>query len=542
MSDSYMMVIAVGLGAIAVVIVSAVDFHAPHRISDIRYATIPERYYFAVIVYASIAAILYLIVLNFFWLVTLHVIAASGAGLILAIPATITTVALIPRLPIVRDIASALRGLMQSLARYPQTVETVTAILARSPFDIGERAVSEAIRELERYGVPPRLINRALANNNEVLTIGAAAMVTQVCSLQISFGELRKDPRLKKFVLVRKDAFDDLDKRYRRMLRRSARALLLADNITVSDLDAGELALEISDFIAQECEDLKTDYQRLLAEAALSSMSNRDARIKLISEFGYRVSLPEPLPFVPLIIIFSLDFLFSIAPLLFLSNLPQGFDLSPRVGGGSALAHAVGLTVSVYFAVYPKAATNFARPSLRGLPWRSYVLFGMVSYLVGTALLSLTYATIGIAPNWPASSHPVSVSALFSLMFLVNTLVLSILLDVRLRNVQLDYSDGRLRDGATHAVVMSATMFILLVALTTLSRVYGIPSLPIELWIYAVIILLFGLLGFTMGYLVPSTAEAYIEAQRFIRRSAEKDGNLLGWATQDYRTQDAVRS
>jgi hypothetical protein len=65
MSDSYMMVIAVGLGAIAVVIVSAVDFHAPHKISDIRYATLPERYHFAVVVYASIAAILYLIVLNF---------------------------------------------------------------------------------------------------------------------------------------------------------------------------------------------------------------------------------------------------------------------------------------------------------------------------------------------------------------------------------------------------------------------------------------------------------------------------------------------
>jgi hypothetical protein len=433
--------------------------------------------------------------------------------------------------------ASALRGLMQSLARYPQTVETVTAILARSPFDIGEQAVSEATRELERYGVPPKLIGKALANNNEVLTLGAATVVTQVCSLQICFGELQKDPRFKKFVLVRKPVFDDLDKRYRRMLRRSARALLLAENITVSDLDAGELALEISDFIAQECEDLKTDYQRLLAEAAISSMSNRDARIKLISDFGYRVSLPEPLPFVPLIIIFALDFLFSIAPLLFLSNLPQGFDVSPRVGGGSALAHAVALTVSVFFAVYPKAATNVARPSLHRLPWRSYVLFGMVSYLVGTALLSVTYATIGIAPKWPASSHPVSVSALFSLMFLVNTLVLSILLDVRLRNVQLDYSDGRLRDGATHAVVMMATMLSLLVAFTTLSRVYGIPSLPIELWIYAAIILLFGVLGFTMGYLVPSTAEAYTEAQRFIRRSAEKDGNLLGWATQDYRAQ-----
>lgn len=541
MSSSHLMVIAVGFGAIAVFIVSAVDFHAPYRISDIRYATMPERYHFAIVVYATTAAVFYLIILNFVWLLTFHLVPGSGAQLTVAIPATLAFVMLMPRLPFLGNGIAALRGMMQSLARYPQTVETVTAIIARSSFEIGKRAALEVARELEGYGVPAKLADKAMADDNEVLTVSAARMIRQACSLQISFGDLQRDPRFQKFFLARKSAFDNLDNRYRRMLRRSARALLLAENITVSDLDSGELALEISDFIAQECEDLREDYQRLLAEVALSSLPSRAARIDLISKFGYRVTLPEALPFVPLVVIFSLDFLFSIAPLLLLSNLPPQYDLNARVGGGSALAHAVGLTASIFFAVYPKAATNFARPSLLALPWRSYALFGGVSYLVGTALLALTYATIGLAPGWPASSHPLAVSALFSVIFLVNTLVLSILLDVRLRNVSRDFSEGRFRDGATHAVVMMSTMFILLVTFGGLTRMYGM-DLPIGFGVYAFVVLLFAVLGFIMGYLIPWTAEAYIEAQKFVRRSTEKGGSLLGWATEDYRARETAGS
>ena len=542
MTNAHLTVIAICFGAAAIAIVSAVDFHAPYKISDIRYAVMPERYGFAIFVYSTIAVVFYLMALYCISLLAAILVRGSNPGITTAaIPASIAFVVLAPRLPLLRRGINALRSIMQALARYPQAVETVTAIISRSPFEIGGSATSEVTRELERYGVPAEVVHEALADDNKVLAVSAATMIRQACSLHISFEELQGDSRFQKYFLVRKVELDSLEERYRRMLRRSARALLLAQNITVSDLDSGELAMEISDFIAQECEDLRDDYQRLLAELALSSVHDRSARIELISKFGYRVTLPEPLPLLPLVVIFALDFLFSVAPLLYLTNLPAEYAVPPRVAGFTSLAHAVALTASIFFAVYPKALTNFARPSLFALPWRSYALFGMVSYLTGAAILSVTYATVGLAPGWPASSHPIAVSLLISFLFLVNTVILSILLDVRLRNTMLDFYDGRLRDGLTYAAVMMSTMFILLIAFNGLTAMYGM-DVPVGWEPYALVVFLFGVLGFVMGHLIPSTAEAYIEAKKLVRRSAEKDGNLLGWATQDYRARETAGS
>ncbi len=541
MTDAHLTVIAIFFGAAAIAIVSAVDFHAPYKNADIRYAVMPERYLFAIVVYSTIAVVAYFIVLYCLLLLAVILLHGSVRGITAAIPASIAFLVLAPRLPLLGRGIDALRAIMQALARYPQAAETVTAIIARSPFEFDGRATSEVTRELEGYGVPARLVHTALADDNKVLSASAAAMIRQVCSLHISFDELQGDLRFQKYFLARKAEFISLDERYRRMLRRSARALLLAENITVSDLDSGELAMEISDFIAQECEQLRDDCHRLLAELALSSVHNRSARTELIAKFGYRVTLPEPLPIVPLVVIFALDFVFSVAPLLYLTNLPAEFAVPPRVAGFTSLAHAVALTASIFFAVYPKALSNFARPSLFALPWRSYALFGMVSYLTGAAILSVTYATVGLAPGWPASSHPIAVSLLISFLFLVNTVVLSILLDVRLRNVALDFYDGRFRDGLTHAIVMTCTMFVLLIAFDRLTAIYGM-RVPVGWQPYALVVFLFGVLGFVMGHLIPSTAEAYIEAKKLVRRSAEKDGNLLGWATQDYRAREAAGS
>jgi hypothetical protein len=538
MSDLQAMAVAVFLGATAVFIVSAVGFHAPYRISDIRYAATRERYYFAIVVYSTIAVVFYLIALECLWLVSAGLTSQSGIGLAIAIPAAIVVVVLVPRVPFAQGRISRFRSIMQALARYPQAVEAVTAIISRSPFEIGRGATSEVTRELEGYGVPARLVERALADK-EVLAISAVTMIRQVCSLHISFSELRGDRRFQKFFLARNDVFYSLEKRYRQLLRRSARAFLLAENIPVSDLDSGELALEISDFIAQECEDLRGDYQRLLAEAALSSVHSRPDREELISKFGYRTPLPEGLPFVPLVVTFTLDFVISVAPLLFLLGLPEDHAAPPRVTVLMVLAHAVALTLSLFFAVYPKALTNFARPSLFALPWRSYVLFGMASYLIGTAVLSVTYARVGLASGWLPSSHPIVVGSLISLVLLVNTVALSVLLDVRLRNASLDFHDGRLRDGTMHAIVMMSTMFILVIAFQGLSAMYAM-ALPISWTHYAFVVLLSGVLGFVMGYLVPSTAEAYIDAEKFIRRLAERDGYLLDWAAQDYHPRETV--
>ncbi|MFB6459742.1 hypothetical protein [Bradyrhizobium tunisiense] len=522
-------VVALCLGAIAICIVSAVDFHAPFEAAEIRYAVMRDRYYFAVIAYVTIAVVFYVfLVSQIHWLTNL-LYPGRGAGWLVAIPATIAFMVLVPHLPLLCRVIAFLRTMMQTLARYPQAVETVIVAIARSPIKVTERARPELQRELEGYGVPTRLIEKALNQDDDVLAAGAAAMIKQVASLHTSFVDLRGNRRFGRFFRARKGEFDALERQYRRMLRRSARALLLTEDIMVSDVDARELVLEISDFIAEECEDLRVAYQRRLAEATLSVVDRRDSRTELISSFGYQTVLPQPLPFAPLVIIFVLDFAFSVAPLFFL-DLPKKFAVGSLAGGFSSLAHAAALTISIFFAIYPKASTNFARPSLYALPWSSYAVFGACSYLAGIFILWITYSTIPIAEGWLAKSHPLAASSLFSLIFLVNTVVLSILLDVRLRADRLDYHEARLRDGATHAVVMASVMFSLLVSFVLVTRAFGLemPAIPLQ-W-YAGIVASFGVLGAVIGYLVPSTAEAYIEANKLIRKSSALDGNLLGWA------------
>lgn len=522
-------VVALCLGAVAICIVSAIDFHAPFDITDIRYAVMRDRYYFAVIAYVTIAVVFYVFLVSQIHSLMNHLYPTRGAGFLVAIPATIAFMVLAPHLPLLSRLIKFLRTMMQALARYPQVVETLTAAIARSPIRVTERARPELQRELEGYGVPARVIEKALGDGDEVLAAGAATMIKQVASLHTSFAELRGNRRFERFFRARKAAFDELERQYRRMLRRSARALLLTEDIMVSDVDAQELVFGSSDFIAEECEDLRVAYQRRLAEAALSVVDRRDSRIELIASFGYQIVLPQPLPFAPLVIIFILDFVVSVAPLFFL-HLPKNFEVGSLAGGLSSLAHAVALTISIFFAIYPKVSTNFARPSLYALPWRSYVVFAGLSYLAGNFVLFITYSTIPIAEGWLAKSHPFAASSLFSLIFLVNTLVLSILLDVRLRADRLDYHEARLWDGATHAVVMASVMLSLLVGFILVTSGYGLEIPAIPLRVYSLIVALFGVLGFVMGYLVPSTAEAYIESNKVIRKSSALDGNLLGWA------------
>jgi ABC-type Na+ efflux pump permease subunit len=67
--------------------------------------------------------------------------------------------------------------------------------------------------------------------------------------------------------------------------------------------------------------------------------------------------------------------------------------------------------------------------------------------------------------------------------------------------------------------------------------------MPYISWlVYGGIVALFGLLGFVMGYLVPSTAEAYIEANKLIRKSSALNGNRLEWAAPVSQPSTQVRT
>ena len=111
---------------------------------------------------------------------------------------------------------------------------------------------------MERYGVPPQLIGDALAHNNKVLAVGAATMIQQVCSLHISFHDLRDDPRFARFFAV-ETRFLTIWKSItggfcggRRAVHRRRYLDLAVHQHGRSRFGAGGLR-----FIAQECEDLR---------------------------------------------------------------------------------------------------------------------------------------------------------------------------------------------------------------------------------------------------------------------------------------------
>jgi hypothetical protein len=178
------------LGAFSVIALSVRDFHTSQGFSNIRYAVLPERYLFALSVYATVAVFFYFVILNFLWLLTLFVDPDSGSEL--GVPATIFIFVVAPAMPWIGKSISAMRRLMWTLARYPESVETLTALIARSPFIPSYKGRSEVVRELTRYGVPSRRIDAALAEDNKVLTVAAARILQEVCSLHVSFTELRR--------------------------------------------------------------------------------------------------------------------------------------------------------------------------------------------------------------------------------------------------------------------------------------------------------------------------------------------------------------
>jgi hypothetical protein len=506
--------------ASTVVLWSLFDFHTPYRVSDIRYAAPRGRYVLALAVYATTA--LFFFVLFSVVLIVTNFEADESLAFGLTGAVFLTIVA--PRVWGIRRIADALRKAAQTLARFPQAVETWGALIARSPFRVHPEARAELMRELARYGVTPEIARAAFSDGPKVLSPAAGRVLLEICSIHLNLAERQKVGSFARF-LARRGNIDDLEKEYRKLLRRAARAILLSEDIISSEQASMELAIAISDFIAEEATPLLAKYRELLAGAALSTVTGIVARRDLIREFGYDVGLPKTVPFAPVLFIFILDFLVSIAPMLFVP-FPNGQTLKFYEFAMLASFHACALTSAVFWVIYPKAVTNFARPSLFHLPWQSYVIFGAVSYLFGSVGMSLAFNLIQVPDRFLAHKYPVVASMLFATIFLVTTVALSVLLDFRLRMSSCDYRRHRIRDGAVMTLTLAATTAVWQAAILLLSLVLDFTPVEIGPGDRLLLTGLYAGLGFAIGYLIPSTAEAYLKESK-IRFSGL--GQQSGW-------------
>jgi hypothetical protein len=174
------------------------------------------------------------------------------------------------------------------------------------------------------------------------------------------------------------------------------------------------------------------------------------------------------------------------------------------------LAHGIAQVIAVSWAILPKANSNFARPSLASLPWRSYIFFGLASYASGAVLLLMVnYVAINVSPfsNNPVPTinriGPYTLAMIFSVYFPTITVCLSLLTDLHLRRRTHVTQVYRVRD----AVVSAAAMMS--VNLMTRFIIWHLSGQEPPTWAFFYIV---GALGLLAGALVPGSAASYLSA------------------------------
>src|SRR5262249_22207598 len=266
--------------------------------------------------------------------------------------------------------------------------------------------------------------------------------------------------KFRRFGRARAEILAQLETDFRHLVRRSARALLLAEDIREQIRD-DTICNAISKFIAEESGDLLTRYRQLIVEAALSCVPAQQERARFLKSFGYETHVPpalsSALPIQPFLIVFVLDLLLFLIPTVLIISIDYDTTALPLAGLVLfSLVHALSQTVGIGWAIYPKATSNSARPSLYSssmdaLPWRSYVICGFGSYVTGATILYLIFR-VAIPMHLPIWLP----TLLSSVSFLLMTVGMSILIDLRLLSRSLDFKQNRMRDGAVMGLVMLA--------------------------------------------------------------------------------------
>ncbi len=574
-------VVAVALGALLAAWGLAY-FNESHAPDEIRFSIPQQRYFAALTAHVSVIFAIYaLLVLLFYGIIMLATVGVpfscyrylpklpSDCETFKAFkvlnPDVLVWAALLavlfvrlamPNVPIIRRLTERLREVMHELALFPFARQSLVSALSVSEFAARNDAELGLAEELARYGVGSRwlsclsrsamqsllevhslrrrlteLLGRpqtsAAAFSQTVSSAKSAAMPADAESAEAS--KLVNGWLLRRFARARAAMLAESETSFRRLIRRTALALLLVEEIG-ERVEGEALCRSVSNFVAEECDDVRIRYRRLVAEAALSCVPNREDRTRFLKYLGYAVPTPHVLPLRPWVIVFGLDFLLFLVPsvIIMFTGGDEGIAPTPLVL--FPFVHAISQSVAITWAIYPKVRSNFARPSLyfyfdrpplHSLPWPSYIVFGLASYATGAVILFLFRLLVPMP-------YPILLPTLLSsLSFLFMTVGMSFLIDLRLQSGSLDFEQGRARDGAVIALVMLLYTAIFQVMLFYVARKLGWvddkdlqpPGLdPHALKIIRPLFLLLAPgLGFVMGYFVPAATAAFLQKANLVR-------------------------
>jgi hypothetical protein len=551
------LVVAVALGTM-IAAWAYLHFHAPYRTEDIRFSVSPQRYFLSLWMHICCVLAIYCILLLALYPAALLVMygaemdkcwecleckeedcgldeqAIIWAALISALSVRI----MMPNFALTRQILDGMRSLAHKLALFPSARETVVASIAVSGFSFSNEANDEVVEELALYGIS--------SYATTFLSKSAMRSLLEVCSVRNRLQRLsdksktqrttwarirslvdawfaprqqseksqatRDSRRLGQFWHGRLAIWVQLETDFRRLLRRSARALLLIDDIEERAPEKA-VVVAISNFVVEESDDVLTRYRRLVAGIALFCEPNRDRQEEFLKSFGYPATIPPSLPLRPWIIVFVLDFVLFLIPALIM-QFPNGTSSIPVTPLALfACVHAISQTVAITWAINPKIASNFARPSLHSLPWQSYIVYGIASYLSGAAILFI------FRFNIPMPFPIVLPTLISSFSFLLMTVGVSFLIDQHLQSRLDDFKQRRLHDGTVIGLLMLAGTCVFQLIIFHVAPAFGWIHLefsPLVL-VRASFLLLSGGLGFVMGYIVPSAAASYLHEASLVQ-------------------------
>src|SRR3984893_4880334 len=456
-------------------------FHEMHRPEEIRFSVPQQRYFAAIGAHVSVILAIYaILILAIYGIIAL----ASGTippldcyspniparrwkvceeskllntdALVWSSLASVFFVRLVmPNVAVIRRLMDRLRDVMHDFALFPVARQALVSELSISGFTAREGAEAELFREVARYGVASKWLSFLSRSANQSLleALSLRRRLLELSDRSEAFGAalwqhtsyakkallvggsqvaeesgFGRRQTLERFGRARAAVFAQLETDFRRLIRRTALALLLGEEIGENPGDEA-LYRAASNFVAEECDDVAARYRQLIAEAALSCVPHREERAQFLKSFGYeKASVPPVLPLRPWIIVFVLDFLLFLVPFVVM-GLTDRNPQFPMTGLALfAGVHAISQTIAITWAIYPKIPSNFARPSLYSLPWQSYVVYGAASYVTGATILFIFRLGVPLA-------FPILVPTLISsVSFLIMTVGTSFLIDRRLQS------------------------------------------------------------------------------------------------------------
>jgi hypothetical protein len=490
------------------------NFHRPHSVVAFRYGVTRRRYILAVSCYVAVALGIFLAVLVLLLLLK-RMLPYPFTGRLstdVSLLAALLVTILLPHLPYTRDVLALVRAAAQRLALFPDEARALLARLCSGP-PPDEESRAALRHAIACYGLTEDALD-------ELLPPAVVAQVEVTSALHIRFfAQIAGEPRLRAFAAARAPELEHARAEYALLLRRVARALVLAQEVkeatgrgtappTDEEVDAPDFS-KIAEFIADESVAAAAPTRALLAEAALSAFGRPAERAAFLARFGFAIGQEDDLPFNAILGILAVapaTAMLGFAPLTLrwfgVPPPPEMGNITPGEAAAFSLIFAGQQLLVVLWAVLPKALTRFGRPTPHHLPWVSYLVTGLGTYAMNLGL-RLLLPLLGLQPP-EIPVNPMLLILVTSIFGPVVAVTLAVQIDLKLKDRTYHFQQGRWWDAALLGCAILLTDLLVQAALAGLGGWTFKPQFTV----------LMAALGAVTGFLVPWVVAAYLQERQ----------------------------